>query len=233
MSILTVVTAMGPTIPGWVNRLSSHLSMTRLLSILAALFGLLVSTQPMVAQSWSIRSIAHEGSGTNDAYDGFPYSLHSPPYDITSFNSRICQLPDACYQDHQGNIGYACSIGVSEYYWGLIYYSGNFSAPNQSYFDFQNHTVGKILATSSRNPRDGTTYPFIMYFASQNVGCRHSGWGAAYSWDGYNFVEGPQTAMLPDCDTSPCYNNNWYCQNGWPCDSQYPKSWRTSGEIGI
>src|SRR5215470_19214913 len=105
----------------------------------------LLSGTYISAQSWSVKSITGEGDSTNDAYDGFPYSLHQYPYDITSFNSRICSLPDACWPSHKSKNTYACSIGINETFNSISHYTGNFEAPSSLYSDFQNHTVGKIL----------------------------------------------------------------------------------------
>jgi hypothetical protein len=189
---------------------------------------LLLSATPTSAQSWSVRSHASEGSSSTDGYFGFPFSLHQNTIDMTTYNSNICYYPNSC------DPSYCSSIGIDT---GGYIYAGDFFAASSSNWDFQNHTVGKVLTrgfNSFRNPSDGNLYKFLMYFASQSIDlCSdHTGWGTAYSYNGANnWVEGSQLPALADCSwPSPCYTN-WYCEHGWPCDNHYPKQWWTTAEM--
>jgi hypothetical protein len=193
------------------------------------------------ATPWHLYSQSHQ-LRSDAAYAGFPYQLISYPYDVTTYNSGAC-TPDACFTN---DISSSCSIGVRQIYAGAINNLGHFTAPDSTYWDFQLHGAGKVLYSGGtprfRNPLNGVSYPFVMYFGSELLGapcggtCAHSGLGTAYSSDGLNFVEGQHAApLIGTCDLPPgqsgCTNYNWWCDHGWPCDTATPRRWWTDSEI--
>ncbi len=183
------------------------------------------------AQSWRIYSVTSQ-PGPNIGWSGFPYRFNRYIYNITTYNSGVCD-PDRCPGE---GLAKACSIGIRQLYGGGFLQS-YFYAPNDTYWDYQAHSVGKILYDGTnrfRNPAEppgSPLYKFFMMFASSEP-CGRNGYGTAFSQNGLTFVHGQQAnPLLAECDDVPCTTFNWWCDNGWPCDTASPRQWWTSAEI--
>ncbi len=189
------------------------------------------------AEPWRIYSKIGEGEA-DAAYFGFPHQMQRGSYSLTTYNSTSCP-PPACPDGDCGGVGIDAGPGGQAV----------FGAPDSSYWNFQTSAVGKILYDGTNrfyNPRTGFTYPFIMYFTSQQLPkpvnnqifyCGNNGFGAAYSFDGINFVEGPTTPQLSDCNPIEgppgqftCSNADYWC-GAWPCDTGFPRHSWTTAEI--
>jgi len=203
--------------------------------LLVGVTTLLILGTGLAMGQWHIRSVTHEGNIATDGYDGFPYSFHRAPYDVTTYLSNTITPTDACNNPNSNpnpDSGIASFVSL---YGGYTYYTGNFGAPDSTYYDFQNHSVGKVLYDGSsrfHNPRDGNNYPFIMYFGVDSQCTTKNGWGTAYSRDGASYVNGPKTPMiLEPHHGSTSADPIWWCGHGWPCDTSMPRYWWSSGEI--
>lgn len=110
---------------------------------------------------------------------------------------------------------------------------------------FSPGAIGKVLYQHGTrlfiDPETGRRYDGAIFYATQRVpGCAGDRCGSdgkwiAYTNDGIEFV-GHRRIMADCSELSPpadprCYDSSWWCDNGWPCDSAYPRSWWTEGDM--
>jgi hypothetical protein len=110
---------------------------------------------------------------------------------------------------------------------------------------FSPGAIGKILYRYAgklfTDPATGRRYDGAIFYSTQRVpGCDGARCGTdgkwiAYTDDGVTFVG--HHRILADCSEhsppgdSHCYGSSWWCENGFPCDPAYPRSWWTEGDI--
>lgn len=211
---------------------------------IALLISFLLLLGPSPLFGWQITSsYPLPMPGSNPAYWGFPSLMQAPipggSLRVTAVNGNSAPPANQCIADKS----YA-GTGLDIY--TVRYENGASTAYNSS---FSPGGVGKLLYQYGTqlflNPTTGIRYDGAIFYATQRIPgcaagliCGVDGKWIAYTNDGVSFVG--HRRILADCaeeetgsETSDrrCYDSSWWCDQGWPCDSAYPRSWWTEGEM--
>lgn len=177
--------------------------------------------------------------GGRPAYWGFPFSLQAQIPNgllrMTTVSGSTASAANSCVADNEYS-GTGLDIHTMREESGL---------KTSSVTGFSPGVIGKVLYRYSAklfsDPATGQRYDGAIFYSTQRVpGCDGARCGTdgkwiAYTSDVVTFVG--HRRILPDCsELAPpgdprCHDSSWWCENGFPCDPSYPRSWWTEGEM--